>query len=148
MPTHHNIGASVVVGHDYRSYSEEVKYHVVKGLLSSGCNIIDIGLSLSPMVYFAQHHLNTDALAMITASHNDNGWTGPNGATITHSARAHSCSNIYFCVGVKPGPPYCSGHPGTDHPLFFPSILCQVVKSSRLNSSLFLFFSAIESLND
>ncbi len=70
------VGASVVVGHDYRSYSEEVKYHVVKGLLSAGCNIIDIGLSLSPMVYFAQHHLNTDALAMITASHNDNGWTG------------------------------------------------------------------------
>ena len=28
------------------------------------------------MVYFAQHHLDTDALAMITASHNDNGWTG------------------------------------------------------------------------
>ena len=70
------VGASVVVGHDYRSYSEEVKYHVVKGLLSAGCNIIDIGLSLSPMVYFAQHHLNTDSLAMITASHNDNGWTG------------------------------------------------------------------------
>ena len=70
------VGASIVVGHDYRSYSEEVKYHVVKGLLSTGCNIIDIGLSLSPMVYFAQHHLNSDALAMITASHNDNGWTG------------------------------------------------------------------------
>ena len=70
------VGASIVVGHDYRSYSQEVKYHVVKGLLSAGCNIIDIGLSLSPMVYFAQHHLNTDALAMITASHNDNGWTG------------------------------------------------------------------------
>ena len=69
-------GASIVVGHDYRSYSEEVKYHVVKGLLSAGCEIIDIGLSLSPMVYFAQHHLNSDALAMITASHNDNGWTG------------------------------------------------------------------------
>ena len=69
-------GASVVIGHDYRSYSEEVKYHVAKGLLSAGCKIIDIGLALSPMVYFAQHHLDTDALAMITASHNDNGWTG------------------------------------------------------------------------
>ena len=69
-------GASVVIGHDYRSYSEEVKYHVAKGLLSAGCKVIDIGLALSPMVYFAQHHLDTDALAMITASHNDNGWTG------------------------------------------------------------------------
>ena len=69
-------GASIVTGHDYRSYSEEVKYHVSKGLLTAGCHIIDVGLSLSPMVYFAQHKLNTDALAMITASHNENGWTG------------------------------------------------------------------------
>ena len=68
--------ASIVIGHDYRSYSEEVKYHVAKGLISSDINIIDIGLSLSPMVYFAQHKLNTDSLAMITASHNENGWTG------------------------------------------------------------------------
>ena len=68
--------SSIVVGHDYRSYSEEVKYHVTKGLLASGINVTDIGLSLSPMVYFAQHHLNTDSLAMITASHNENGWTG------------------------------------------------------------------------
>ncbi len=68
--------SSIVIGHDYRSYSEEVKYHVAKGLLASGINVTDIGLSLSPMVYFAQHHLNTDSLAMITASHNENGWTG------------------------------------------------------------------------
>ena len=38
--------------------------------------IEDIGLSLSPMVYFAQFNLNADAVAMITASHNENGWTG------------------------------------------------------------------------
>ena len=68
--------SSIVIGHDYRSYSEEVKYHVAKGLLASGINVTDIGLSLSPMIYFAQHHLNTDSLAMITASHNENGWTG------------------------------------------------------------------------
>ena len=68
--------ASIVIGQDYRSYSEEVKYHVTKGLLTAGLNVIDIGLSLSPMVYFAQHYLNTDSLAVITASHNENGWTG------------------------------------------------------------------------
>ena len=68
--------SSIVVGHDYRSYSSEVKYHVVKGLITSGLNVIDIGLALSPMVYYAQHYFNTDSLAMITASHNENGWTG------------------------------------------------------------------------
>ena len=66
----------VIVGHDYRSYSEEIKAALKRGLISTGCNIEDIGLSLSPTVYFAQFNLNTDAVAMITASHNENGWTG------------------------------------------------------------------------
>jgi len=70
------INPRVVVGHDYRSYSEEVKTALKKGLISTGCNIEDIGLSLTPTVYFAQFKLNSDAIAMVTASHNENGWTG------------------------------------------------------------------------
>ncbi len=66
----------VVVGHDYRSYSEEIKTALKKGLISTGCLVEDVGLSLSPMVYFAQFNLNADAVAMVTASHNENGWTG------------------------------------------------------------------------
>ena len=66
----------VVVGQDYRSYSEEIKSALKEGLISTGCIVEDIGLSLSPMVYFAQFKLNTDAIAMVTASHNENGWTG------------------------------------------------------------------------
>jgi len=66
----------VIVGHDYRSYSEEIKKSLKKGLLSTGCCVEDIGLSLSPTVYFAQFNLNADAVAMVTASHNENGWTG------------------------------------------------------------------------
>ena len=67
---------TVIVGHDYRSYSENVKKNFIKGLLSTGCNVKDIGLCLSPTVYFSQFKLNADAVAMITASHNENGWTG------------------------------------------------------------------------
>ena len=44
--------------------------------MSTGCYVEDIGLSLSPMVYFAQFNLEADAVAMVTASHNENGWTG------------------------------------------------------------------------
>ena len=68
--------ARVIVGHDYRSYSEEVKKKLVEGLVATGCHVEDIGLALSPTVYFAQFNLNADAVAMITASHNENGWTG------------------------------------------------------------------------
>ncbi len=66
----------IIVGHDYRSYSEKIKLALKKGLISTGCYVEDIGLSLSPTVYFAQFNLDADAVAMVTASHNENGWTG------------------------------------------------------------------------
>ena len=66
----------VIVGHDYRSYSEKIKEALSQGLISTGCQVEDVGLSLSPMVYFAQFNLGSDAIAMVTASHNENGWTG------------------------------------------------------------------------
>ena len=71
-----NKSPRVIVGHDYRSYSEEVKKKLIEGLIETGCYVEDIGLALSPTVYFAQFELGTDAVAMVTASHNENGWTG------------------------------------------------------------------------
>ena len=71
-----NKSPRVIVGHDYRSYSEEIKQKLIEGLIDTGCNIEDIGLALSPTAYFAQFNLNADAVAMVTASHNENGWTG------------------------------------------------------------------------
>jgi phosphomannomutase / phosphoglucomutase len=70
------ISPRIIVGHDYRSYSEDIKKALINGLVSTGCNVEDIGLSLSPTVYFAQFNLKSDAIAMVTASHNENGWTG------------------------------------------------------------------------
>ncbi len=66
----------IVVGHDFRGYSASIKLALVAGLMASGCHVVDIGLALSPMAYFAQFALDVPAVAMVTASHNDNGWTG------------------------------------------------------------------------
>jgi len=66
----------VVLGHDFRSYSQEMCRSMVVGLLSTGAHVIDIGLSLTPMVYFAQYHFGCKAAMQVTASHNENGWTG------------------------------------------------------------------------
>ena len=66
----------VVVGHDYRSYSAAIKAALMTGLLAGGAEVHDIGLALSPMAYFAQFDLDVEGVAMVTASHNDNGWTG------------------------------------------------------------------------
>jgi phosphomannomutase/phosphoglucomutase len=66
----------IVVGHDYRSYSLSVKQALIVGLIQAGCEVLDIGLALSPMAYFAQFDLDAPCVAMVTASHNENGWTG------------------------------------------------------------------------
>jgi phosphomannomutase/phosphoglucomutase len=66
----------IVTGHDFRSYSAAVKMALVCGLMAAGCKVRDIGLALSPMAYFAQFALDVPCVAMVTASHNDNGWTG------------------------------------------------------------------------
>ena len=66
----------IVTGHDFRGYSNSIKMALITGLMASGCTVHDIGLALSPMAYFAQFELDVPAVAMVTASHNDNGWTG------------------------------------------------------------------------
>jgi phosphomannomutase / phosphoglucomutase len=66
----------IVVGHDYRSYSLSIKQALTIGLVAAGCEVLDIGLAVSPMAYFAQFDLDAPCVAMVTASHNENGWTG------------------------------------------------------------------------
>ena len=66
----------IVTGHDFRGYSASVKNSLVSGLLAAGCKVHDIGLAMTPMAYFAQFELDVPCVAMVTASHNDNGWTG------------------------------------------------------------------------
>jgi phosphomannomutase/phosphoglucomutase len=74
----HGLGATpeIVTGHDFRSYSASIKLALVTGLMAAGCKVHDIGLAVTPMAYFAQFDLDVPCVAMVTASHNDNGWTG------------------------------------------------------------------------
>ncbi|HUI97680.1 MAG TPA: phosphomannomutase/phosphoglucomutase [Xanthobacteraceae bacterium] len=74
----HELGVrpEIVTGHDFRSYSAAIKYALVSGLMAAGCKVHDIGLAVTPMAYFAQFALDVPCVAMVTASHNDNGWTG------------------------------------------------------------------------
>ncbi|MGY3471309.1 phosphomannomutase [Bradyrhizobium sp. LM6.11] len=66
----------IVTGHDFRGYSASIKYALISGLMAAGCKVHDIGLAVTPMAYFAQFDLDVPCCAMVTASHNDNGWTG------------------------------------------------------------------------
>ncbi len=70
------VGPDIVTGHDFRSYSMAIKLALVSGLMAAGARVKDVGLALSPMAYFAQFALDVPSVAMVTASHNENGWTG------------------------------------------------------------------------
>ena len=74
----HEMGVEpkVVTGHDFRSISASIKNALILGLVQGGCEVLDVGLALSPMVYWSQFELDAPCCAMVTASHNENGWTG------------------------------------------------------------------------
>jgi phosphomannomutase/phosphoglucomutase len=74
----HEMGVEpkIVTGHDYRSYSLSIKQSLALGLMRAGCEVLDIGMVTTPISYFAQFALDAPAVAMVTASHNENGWTG------------------------------------------------------------------------
>lgn len=74
----HELGKTpeIAVGHDFRSYSASIKHALIIGLMAGGCKVKDIGLALSPTAYYSQFALDVPCVAMITASHNANGWTG------------------------------------------------------------------------
>ncbi|WP_375407903.1 phosphomannomutase/phosphoglucomutase [uncultured Methylobacterium sp.] len=74
----HEMGVrpDIVTGHDFRSYSSAIKLALIAGMQAAGLRVKDVGLALSPMAYFGQFALDCPCVAMVTASHNDNGWTG------------------------------------------------------------------------
>ncbi|MEM9724104.1 MAG: phosphomannomutase/phosphoglucomutase [Pseudomonadota bacterium] len=66
----------IAVGNDFRAYSLSIKQALIVGLMAGGARVKDIGVALSPTAYFSQFDLDAPAVAMVTASHNPNGWTG------------------------------------------------------------------------
>lgn len=66
----------VLVGYDNRLSSPNLHDNLVKGLLESGMDVVDLGLVTTPMYYFAREKLNRWAGLMITASHNPSNYNG------------------------------------------------------------------------
>src|SRR4030042_6160926 len=61
---------SLVVGRDGRLSSKGFSEAVIKGILSTGCDVVDIGVCPTPVYYFSIFHLNRDGGMMVTGSHN------------------------------------------------------------------------------
>ncbi|MDH5634740.1 MAG: hypothetical protein OEY30_02825, partial [Candidatus Bathyarchaeota archaeon] len=69
-------GKKLAVARDIRIGSEQLKKAVVGGLISTGCDVVDFGITTTPMFYFAIAHQNKDGGVMATASHNPPEWNG------------------------------------------------------------------------
>ncbi len=67
---------SVVIGRDVRKSSPELAEALSKGLNDAGCDVLDLGLCGTEMIYFATPFLNADGGVMITASHNPPEYNG------------------------------------------------------------------------
>ena len=72
----HGLEPVIAVGNDYRDYSLAIKNALILGLMQAGIQVKDIGPCITPMAYFSSFHLGVPGVAMVTASHNPNGWTG------------------------------------------------------------------------
>ena len=61
---------AVILGHDNRRSSPALAAAACEGLRAAGCDVIDIGLCVTPCFYFAREHLGVQPGMMVTASHN------------------------------------------------------------------------------
>ena len=61
---------ALVVGRDGRLSSEAFEERLIEGLISTGCNVVNIGLCPTPVYYFSIFHLDKDGGMMVTGSHN------------------------------------------------------------------------------
>lgn len=69
-------GRKINVGRDCRLSSSRLRDALVKGLLAAGCDVSDIGVAPTPVLYFSAQHWNADGAIMITGSHNPPEYNG------------------------------------------------------------------------
>ena len=68
--------SKLTVGRDCRLTSDLYSEKVIEGLLSTGCDVIDIGICPTPVLYFSIQHLDQEGGVMVTASHNPAEYNG------------------------------------------------------------------------
>ncbi len=68
--------SEVCIGRDGRLHSKELSIALTEGLNAGGCDVIDVGMVPTPVLYFSTHHLNTGTGIMVTGSHNPPEYNG------------------------------------------------------------------------
>jgi len=104
-------GSRLVVGRDVRLSGESLQKALMEGLMSTGCNVTDIGMVPTPTLYFAIIHYSEDGGVMVTASHNPPEWNGfklcrEGGFPIAEGMGMEDVKRIFFSkqfISASPG---------------------------------------------
>ena len=91
----------VSVGRDCRQTSDEFSQLFIQGIISTGCDVIDIGTCPTPVLYFSIQHLNLEGGAMVTASHNPPEYNGFKLLSGTDSIHSQGLQDIRIIVENK-----------------------------------------------
>jgi len=123
----------VLVGRDTRATSEDYQKALIQGLLSTGCNVFDTGLILSPFLYFARQYYKIDGGVMVTASHNPPDW---NGFKLCHGLNAIVEEEIRKVRDILFSGKFKSGRGKMRKLEVFPAYLREIKKRVKLKKSL------------
>ena len=89
-----NGGKTLTVGYDMRASSIPFRDSLIRGINSTGCDVIDIGMVPTPVAYFSLHHLMPDGGVMITGSHNPSEFNGFKISNGLHSLYGESIQEL------------------------------------------------------
>ena len=83
-----------IIGRDGRLSSPEIFDWLSSGIMSTGCNVIDIGIVTSPMFYHSTYELNSSSGVVITGSHNPGNYNGFKIVFNNHSTSSEEIFNL------------------------------------------------------
>lgn len=93
--------SKITVGRDCRRTSDLYSEKVIEGLLSTGCDVIDIGVCPTPVLYFSISHLKQEGAVMVTASHNPPEYNGFKLSINTDSIHGEELQKILSIINEK-----------------------------------------------
>ena len=86
--------SKINIGGDCRLSTEQFREALMKGLTTTGCDVINLGICTTPILYFSLFHLNNDGGIMITGSHNPPNFNGFKVCVGTHTIYGEEIQNL------------------------------------------------------
>jgi phosphomannomutase/phosphoglucomutase len=101
---------TIVLGRDGRNSSPSLSAAVANGIVSTGCNVLDIGMVPTPVLYFVAHHVEDRSGVMITGSHNPAEYNGIKMVIKGETLAEERIRNLKRCIDSQG---FSVGEPGT-----------------------------------